>query len=369
MRGRSRPKGPNPLTRSYESNGPDVKIRGTAQHIADKYAQLARDAQSSGDPVSAENYHQHAEHYYRLIAAAQEQFRQQYGIQRPFDEDGEEGDEEGANGFGYGERPNGQMDDMGEAPYQPQPYPNGERNQQRYDRQDRNNGDRGGQDRGQDRGNQDRNGGDRNQRFDRYDRNGGDRNNRDRNGQDRNGGQDRGGQDRAGYDRNGGDRNGGQERNYDRNNGQERSAQDRAPDRNGQDRGPDRNQDRSPERSQDGFERPERAERQADRPERVPGDRPERRERYQRGGDARRERAPRGEQPRPSEDEVVQAELPAFLTAPIRSVAATSDAEPELPIPAAPESGEVPAEEARPKRRPRVRRTAEAAVEVEKAAE
>ena len=51
-RGRNRNKGPNPLTRTYESNGPDVKIRGTAQHIADKYAQLARDAQASGDPVA-----------------------------------------------------------------------------------------------------------------------------------------------------------------------------------------------------------------------------------------------------------------------------------------------------------------------------
>src|SRR6187401_3075484 len=70
-------KGPNPLTRTYESNGPDVKIRGTPHHVAEKYLQLARDAQSSGDPVSAENYFQHAEHYFRLIAAAQEQFRQQ----------------------------------------------------------------------------------------------------------------------------------------------------------------------------------------------------------------------------------------------------------------------------------------------------
>src|SRR5881394_4625568 len=75
MRGRNR-KGQNPLTRIYESNGPDVKIRGTAQHIAEKYIQLARDAQASGDPVAAENYYQHAEHYYRVIAAAQEQFRQ-----------------------------------------------------------------------------------------------------------------------------------------------------------------------------------------------------------------------------------------------------------------------------------------------------
>src|SRR5262245_17972372 len=75
MRGRNR-KGQNPLTRVYESNGPDVKIRGTASHVAEKYVQLARDAQASGDPVAAENYFQHAEHYYRLIAAAQEQFRQ-----------------------------------------------------------------------------------------------------------------------------------------------------------------------------------------------------------------------------------------------------------------------------------------------------
>src|SRR5918994_2296022 len=93
MRGRNRNnKGPNPLTRSYESNGPDVKIRGTAQHIAEKYSQLARDAQASGDPVAAENYFQHAEHYYRIIAAAQEQLREQFGYQqRPFDEDGEDG--------------------------------------------------------------------------------------------------------------------------------------------------------------------------------------------------------------------------------------------------------------------------------------
>src|SRR5829696_5023048 len=104
MRGRNRnngnSKGPNPLTKSYESNGPDVKIRGTAQHIAEKYSQLARDAQASGDPVAAENYFQHAEHYFRIIATAQEQLREQYGYQqRPFEE---EGDEEG---FGQGERP------------------------------------------------------------------------------------------------------------------------------------------------------------------------------------------------------------------------------------------------------------------------
>ena len=65
------------MARVFESNGPDVKIRGNPSHIAEKYIQLARDAQSSGDPIAAENYYQHAEHYNRLIAAAQEQFRQQ----------------------------------------------------------------------------------------------------------------------------------------------------------------------------------------------------------------------------------------------------------------------------------------------------
>lgn len=63
----------NPLSRNYESNGPDVKVRGNAAHIAEKYVQLARDAQSSGDSVMAENYLQHAEHYFRILSAAQAQ--------------------------------------------------------------------------------------------------------------------------------------------------------------------------------------------------------------------------------------------------------------------------------------------------------
>ena len=73
MRGRpsNNRRSPNPLTRSYELNGPDVKICGNAQHVAEKYLQLARDAHTGGDPVAAENYLQHAEHYFRLIAAAQ----------------------------------------------------------------------------------------------------------------------------------------------------------------------------------------------------------------------------------------------------------------------------------------------------------
>ena len=103
MRGRNNNnrKGPNPLTRSYESNGPDVKVRGTAQHVAEKYLQLARDAQSSGDPVMAESYLQHAEHYFRLIAAAmQAQQQQQAGYIRPPGEaapENEESDEDDDN--------------------------------------------------------------------------------------------------------------------------------------------------------------------------------------------------------------------------------------------------------------------------------
>ncbi len=97
MRGRptNGRRGPNPLTRSYESNGPDVKIRGNAQHVAEKYLQLARDAHTGGDPVAAENYLQHAEHYFRLIAAAQAaQAMAQSGQARPMGEGDEDGDED-----------------------------------------------------------------------------------------------------------------------------------------------------------------------------------------------------------------------------------------------------------------------------------
>jgi len=70
-RGRGGRKGQSPLSRSFESSGPDVKIRGTAQHIAEKYMALARDAIGSGDLVLGESYLQHAEHYNRIIMAAQ----------------------------------------------------------------------------------------------------------------------------------------------------------------------------------------------------------------------------------------------------------------------------------------------------------
>jgi Domain of unknown function (DUF4167) len=66
----------NPLKRFYESNGPDVKVRGPAALVAEKYLQLARDAHASGDLIAAEGYLQHAEHYKRLIAAAEGQSSQ-----------------------------------------------------------------------------------------------------------------------------------------------------------------------------------------------------------------------------------------------------------------------------------------------------
>jgi hypothetical protein len=50
---------------------PDVRIRGTALHVAERYLQLARDANTASNPVAAENYLQHAEHYFRLMAATQ----------------------------------------------------------------------------------------------------------------------------------------------------------------------------------------------------------------------------------------------------------------------------------------------------------
>lgn len=157
MRGRNRGgsgggggggKGHNPLTRVYESNGPDVKIRGTANHVAEKYIQLARDATASGDPVAAENYYQHAEHYFRLIAAAQEQFRQNQPYQQregnePRGDDNFDDSDDGQPAYGNTEphspREQPQYQQRDQQPYQQRDnnyQPRHERNQDRY--QDRN---------------------------------------------------------------------------------------------------------------------------------------------------------------------------------------------------------------------------------------
>jgi hypothetical protein len=60
-----------PLNRNhvFDSNGPDIRVRGTAQQLFEKYLQLGRDATSGGDRVTAEGYFQHAEHYFRILNA------------------------------------------------------------------------------------------------------------------------------------------------------------------------------------------------------------------------------------------------------------------------------------------------------------
>ncbi|WOI55209.1 DUF4167 domain-containing protein [Palleronia sp. LCG004] len=73
---RNRPSGGNIVNRVFDSSGPEGKVRGTPQQIIDKYNQLTRDAQLSGDRVAAENFAQHAEHYTRMLAEAQREMDQ-----------------------------------------------------------------------------------------------------------------------------------------------------------------------------------------------------------------------------------------------------------------------------------------------------
>jgi hypothetical protein len=186
-------RGPNPLTRSYESNGPDVKIRGNAHHIAEKYLQLARDAHTGGDPVAAENYLQHAEHYFRLIASAQAAQAQAQSGKPPGE--GEGGEFEDDDDFGGVADRFASPAERAPAPYAPQPAQGyapppagagpqpyaegGERPpQQQQPQGDRNNGYQQGQGRQQDR-QQQRPQQDRGPRQDRNDRNFNDRQGRD----------------------------------------------------------------------------------------------------------------------------------------------------------------------------------------------
>ncbi len=81
--------------RNFDSNGPEVKVRGTATNIFERYCQLARDANASGDRVAAENYLQHAEHYYRIMLAQgvtpmQRAANQQQGGQAPQQQNGQQ---------------------------------------------------------------------------------------------------------------------------------------------------------------------------------------------------------------------------------------------------------------------------------------
>src|SRR4051812_20728465 len=87
-----------PLNRNhvFDSNGPDMRLRGTAQQLFEKYLQLGRDATSSGDRVMAEGYFQHAEHYFRILNAMSQAQQQREGHQQrryqPGPEQGEGGD-------------------------------------------------------------------------------------------------------------------------------------------------------------------------------------------------------------------------------------------------------------------------------------
>lgn len=90
-------RGPRPPQRSqtFDSNGPSVKIRGNAYQVFERYLALAREAQSSGDRIAAENFFQHAEHYFRVMNAQGEGFQGQPRPQQQTPMDGEMGDGEG----------------------------------------------------------------------------------------------------------------------------------------------------------------------------------------------------------------------------------------------------------------------------------
>lgn len=63
---------PNRGQQTFDSNGPEVRIRGNAYQVLEKYLAMARDATAAGDRIAAENFYQHAEHYYRVINANNE---------------------------------------------------------------------------------------------------------------------------------------------------------------------------------------------------------------------------------------------------------------------------------------------------------
>ena len=103
-----------PLNRNhtFDSSGPDMRVRGTAQQLFEKYLQLGRDATGSGDRVMAESYFQYAEHYFRILGAmnmAAQQGGQQgnnANQQRRYQQDGDEPEDGEAQTLpGYGEQP------------------------------------------------------------------------------------------------------------------------------------------------------------------------------------------------------------------------------------------------------------------------
>lgn len=102
---RNRPSG-NIVNRVFDSNGPEGKVRGTPQQVIDKYNQLARDAQLSGDRVATENFQQHAEHYVRLLNVAQREQRE--AQERRDAQERERREARGEQGNGQGGKPQNQ---------------------------------------------------------------------------------------------------------------------------------------------------------------------------------------------------------------------------------------------------------------------
>ena len=68
---RQQPRFPQ-YNQTFDSNGPDVRVRGTAEQIFERYVALAREAATSGDRIAAENFYQHAEHYFRISNASRD---------------------------------------------------------------------------------------------------------------------------------------------------------------------------------------------------------------------------------------------------------------------------------------------------------
>jgi hypothetical protein len=87
----NRPRGPH-RQQTFDSSGPGVKIRGNAYQVFERYIALAREAQSSGDRITAESLYQHAEHYFRVMNANGEQFGQHRSTMTPADNEQMQGD-------------------------------------------------------------------------------------------------------------------------------------------------------------------------------------------------------------------------------------------------------------------------------------
>jgi hypothetical protein len=83
-------------SQTFDSNGPGTKIRGNAYQVFERYVALAREAVTSGDRVAAENYYQHAEHYFRVMNANGDNPAQQMNRPTtPADQESEQSEPEG----------------------------------------------------------------------------------------------------------------------------------------------------------------------------------------------------------------------------------------------------------------------------------